>query len=158
MSEPSVIKIGETAYDGVDTDFPLLACRAGIELDNLILGRSQSVGMIKRLVRQLELRINPYKITENHPIFLDPTAVVVVNRAFAACDWLPSMRKVDELVRGANNITKTFKTLIENPVEFKTKHAEEIKQLKFFCLALSKSASGYERPRDHHRTPNPFRK
>lgn len=143
----------------LESDLPSLASQAAIELDNLILGRSSQVEAIRRLA----LRIGESVERDAEPASalsrLDPKTVVVIKRAIDDALRLNApLTTVDELVHETGKIRERLERVSQNPQALQQHGIDSLKQMRAFCLALSRRASAHEQSMDDRKPPHPFRR
>ncbi len=141
----------------LESDLASLACHAAIELDNFILERSTTFESVRRLASEIAESVPPNFDSFSPSSLLDPTAVLVLNRAISDAVPENAPTRVDELVRKAAQITQRLSALIDNPADFRATKLPELAQMRSLCLALSKHASA-AMPSPEERFPeHPFR-
>jgi hypothetical protein len=141
----------------LEGDLASLACQAAIELDNLILDRSTTLDSVRRLVATIAESVPESMDVFSPSSLLDPTAVLVLNRAIG--DTVPGKAptRVDELVRQASRMMQQLSEMIANPGHSRVSRLPELKQMRSLCLAVSKHASAAT-PSPEERIPeHPFR-
>ena len=153
---PEKRKFAQTSFSGFESTLPSLACRAAIELDNLLLGRLSVVKAIPLLAANLR------ELEGGSPSLLDPRAALIINRAISNVHMLDHpVATADQLITHAYeprasdihldpDITKES-IMDENNVE-------EIKKLRSFCVELSKSAVAFYDFLDEMEPSHPFRR
>ena len=83
----------------------------------------------------------------------------MLNRAIA--EFMPvgplptKLTKLDELVDATSQVTERLKKVLDHPKDI---GAEELRHMRMFCLALSKSAWALERSPYDKRPEHPFRR
>lgn len=125
----------------VEMDLASLASQAAIALDELALGRRTELTAITELVQKVQASL------PSHQSIDVPTAVAV-QRALVALPEAAHGTTVNELLDSASELTKRLSNLVANDEH---QDIEEIKRLRSFCVALSRSAmslegSPYDRP------------
>jgi hypothetical protein len=119
-------------------DLGPIACRAAIELDNLLLGEGVTRVALQRLSKLLSSFIEagdpPRPVLQEHP-----AALVVIKGAIGdARIAQQELATIDELLATARSLTERLVNVTDN-ADIVCK--DELQQLKQFCLALSRSAS-----------------
>ena len=144
---------------GASLDLASLACDAAIELDNLILGRSEALDAVHRLATTISEVLSSTAQTSAQIAWLDPTTVVVMKRAIddSIAPKTP-VTTVPELVQEANKIKKRLIGLEGNTSSLKLQDMKDIEQMRAFCLALSKRASAQGQPLYDRKPDRPFRR
>jgi hypothetical protein len=132
----------------LEMDLASLASQAAIDLDDLLLGRRKELTAVKVLAE---------KIAASLPLgqTMDATTAVAVQRALIETPGLPQTTTVNELVNSAAELTARLSKLVAKPEP--KENPDEVKQLRSFCVALSRSStalqgSPYDRPE------HPFRR
>ncbi len=146
MREKNDQKASVTEQDmifwGFEEDLTSLACHAAIEIDNLILSKSDKMDAIKRLITVISnsgLILDPSEETNGRPwTQLNPSTVVALNWAIDDAKIAEKVDKIDELGKETRQIKNRLEVLSEDPQKELKKNAEKIKELRSFCLALSK--------------------
>jgi hypothetical protein len=141
----------------LESDLASLACQAAIELDNLILDRPTTFDSVRRLIATIAESVPDSARAFSPSSLLDPTAVLVLNRAIG--DAVPGVapNRVDELVRHAARMIQQLSDMIANPEHSRASRLSELKQMRLLCLAVSKHASAAI-PSPEERIPDhPFR-
>jgi len=157
MSVEQISEVGEAEWP-MESDVPSLACQAAIELDNILLDRPCGTDSVCRLARIISRSIPDEQDPSSANWLLDPTAVVVVNRAIGDSTRRQPFSTVKELVREAGELVQRFHKLIDDSEGFKKKNSDDLKKMRAFCLALSRRASAAKKS-PHDRVPDhPFRR
>lgn len=142
----------------IENDLPSLACQAAIEIDDVILNRSRELKAVPRLATLIAESIPNVSDMATQASLLDPTAVVVVNRALMDSTFGPTLKKVEELVATTERMTQSLKDLTTNPPMFRSAKPDELKKMRAFCLALSRHASAADRTWEEESQRHPFRR
>lgn len=130
---------------------PTIACRAAIEIDNVLLNRLEKFKAVPQLVKTLEGIQSDLDI-------IDPGDAIVINRAISNTGIVAtSLTTTNELKSHANNIRTRLKALFENSI-VSDNIKDELKQLRSFCIELSKSAASYTHSFDEMEPRHPFRR
>lgn len=141
-----------------DIDLSSVACRAAIELDDLLIGRSEGVEAVRHLGSIISRSIPPEKDSTSPNWLLDPSAFVIVNRAIHNAQSEKALGTVEGLVREAGEIVQRFEQLARNPTQFKDSRNAEVAEMRAFCLALSRSASASKKSPIEWTPKHPFRR
>ena len=122
----------------LESDLASLACQAAIEFDNLILDRPTAFDSASRLVSAIRESLPQNSDPFSPNSLLDPTAVLIVNRAIG--DAIPGepLTRVDALVRRSARLMQQLTDLIANPQCSRANRLSELKLMRSLCLALSK--------------------
>jgi hypothetical protein len=116
------------------SDLALLAARAAVELDDLLLERSTNVASVVSLGEHLQSRL---QVKENGPVsmqLMDPTTVVMVSSAMTA-SLGAAVSTVEELVTRAKEMTTDVKAGADD--------RGRLEKVRAFCVALSRVADAY---------------
>jgi hypothetical protein len=137
------------------SDLPLLACDAAFELDNLILGRPTGLESVKRLRETLAELLTDYSGPSCPSSLFNPTMALALNNAISDARQQEPVRRLAELMDHAKQYAGQLERLVaSHHSKFEEK---ELKELRTFCLALSKRAFAFRSRRP--RTPkHPFRR
>jgi hypothetical protein len=141
-----------------ERDLPSVACRAAIELDNLILDRSTGLRAVHTLVRDIEESFTTIKEPASPNSLLNPTTAVVINGAIRDSMEEAPPKSISGLVEEAAKIVVRLKNVLADPSTYRTTRSAELEQMRSFCLALSRRASAFEPSRHEARSWNPFRR
>jgi hypothetical protein len=138
----------------LESDLPTTACLAAIDLDNLFVGQGSDLEGVRGLLGNLARSVTRAEQPDSPSSLLDPTAAVALHQAFG--DALqPRPGNLTELVHEASLITKKLEALLANRDALSP---NDVRELRSFCLALSKRALAGERsPYDRH-NHNPLRR
>ena len=154
ITDPEQNAISET----LERDLPSLACRAAVELDNLGLGRSSGLESVRKLSLSLKKSLPEVADFASPSSLFDPTMAIVVNGAISDTKQAEPIRQMAELLGETKNITDRLENLLQDPDEFCRTSLDQVKELRSFCLALSKRAFGFKRPRQSRTPQHPFRR
>ena len=142
----------ESAPWGSENDLSSLACRAAIDLDNLIIGRGTNLNGLRRLATAISTALSPSGHAAD-ALPLNPTAVVMMNRAIHDSNWSAEpLTSVEDLVKQAQQITDSLKHLAESVRPEENRADTNSVRLRIFCLSLSKLALASERSRAPNET------
>ena len=141
----------------LESDLASLACQAAIELDNLILDRPTAFESASRLVSAITESVPENSDPFSPNSLLDPTVVLIVNRAIG--DAIPGEppTRVDDLVRCAARLMQELSDLIADPGRSRANRLPELKQMRLLCLALSKCAAAAMLSPEDRFPEHPFR-
>ena len=149
---PEKRKFAQTSFSGFESTLPSLACRAAIELDNLLLGRLSVVKAIPLLAANLR------ELEGGSPSLLDPRAALIINRAISNVHMLDHpVATADQLITHAYEIRKRLENITKESI-MDENNVEEIKKLRSFCVELSKSAVAFYDFLDEMEPSHPFRR
>ena len=81
----------------MENDLSAVTCHAAVELDNLILNRAVGVASVNCLVSMISKSIPQEHDPASPNWLLDPTTIVVVNRAFGDASPTRHISTVEEL-------------------------------------------------------------
>ena len=133
-------QLGATAWE-LETDLASLANQAAIDVDNLVLGRDPvSLDGVARLSAFLAESVTRFDEPHLSPSGLNPATAVVLHLAINDSSF-DHVTKLNELLARAKQITGLFDNLAANPMEFLREHLDILKQIRLFCLALSRRAA-----------------
>jgi len=138
--------------EAIRRDLSSLACRAAIEIDNLILERSSDLQALPLLAKTLRDDLIDIPEPTSPSSLLNPTTAIVVNGAISEASRKAPLRLLDEVVGEAKSITAQFDSVLQDPQGFRSQSLDDLENMRSFCLALSRRAFGFQRPR-HSRTP-----
>jgi hypothetical protein len=139
-------------------DLASVACQAAIELDNLILGRVNTLPSVAELSNRLTAEV-PNVPDLNSPLSLiDPATVVALHGTLQeACITAPS-DDIADLTQRAGEIVRRLKAVSADPQGAKSADLEELRKLKEFCLILSRRSAAASGEPDESRPPHPYRR
>jgi hypothetical protein len=123
----------------LDSDIPLLATRAAIELDRLLADDNiglTNVGKLASLLQESQIVNSATKNT-----LLDPATLTVMNRAITEADLGRGIIKVEDLIKKAYEIAN--KLAASEDELSKDSYKDELRKLKKFCMALSNLSASY---------------
>jgi len=134
----------------IQPGLPVLACWAAAELDNLSRGRGRDLDAVEQLVDVLR------PIQGASAAGMAPDDALVMHQAIVSARIAhEGVRTRDQLLEYAADIRQRLEDLVADPSSAR-RDADELGQLKVFCLELSKSAMRYRQlPEEVERThPN----
>lgn len=137
----------------LDADLPMLASQAAIELDGLILGHQQPLAAAAQLASRLQQSIPDDR--SPLPKSLASPAFSLLSEAMVrggVTDQPPT--SVDELIREASRIARQLR----GPEDPGDSDKSRLRQLRDFCIALSRCSAAYQRSIHELRPPHPFRR
>lgn len=124
----------------LENNLSSIACRAAIELDNLIIGQQTDLESVRQLAVKITALVSGDAGGQSVP---NPSAVVVMNRAIHDCHWSSEPpARVDDLVRQAGQITDRLTRLAQGNPQDETHTDIDPAKLRLFCLTLSRLAVG----------------
>lgn len=138
-----------------DTDLPLAAARAAIQLDNVLLGRGSNLSSVLQFTELLEGLVRE-GASPSQGTFTDYSTVVVVGSAMTGSEWCSSAVTVEELVNQAARMVGDIKQ-VEHPDNGSAVEQEEIRRLRDFFVALSRSALASRGPLHGEMPDHPYR-
>jgi len=130
--------------DAFESDLRSIACRAAIELDNLILRRGNGLHGLGRLVSTIEESFTSIEKPASPDSLLNPTTAVVMNSAIRDSFAAEPLKSIQELVERAKGIVGQLRRVLDAPDAFRTERPDELTRMRTFCLALSKRASALQ--------------
>ena len=132
----------------LEMDLASLASQAAIDLDDLLLGRRKELNAVRVLAKQIATNLPSGQA-------MDPTTAVAVQRALIETPGLPQSTTVSELLTSAAKLTSRLSELVGK--QEPTDNVDEVKQLRSFCLALSRNSTALQRS-PYDRPDHPFRR
>ena len=90
----STVELGERSsgiLESLRRDLPSVACRAAVEIDNLILDRTSDLGAVKDLRDVLRESLVDIQEPALPTSLLNPTTAILVNGAPSVTSGLPSL-------------------------------------------------------------------
>jgi hypothetical protein len=140
-----------------ERDLPSVACRAAIELHNLLRNGGRRLRALATLVSDIEDSFGALTEPTARASMLDPTTAVVMNGAIHETISQENLETVRDLAERVMVVTEDLKALLAEPRGFTNSRPDRVVKLRDFCLAISKHASGFE-PSPHDVKPkHPFR-
>ena len=144
-------------YADLGHDLPSVACQAAIELDNLILGRTNELPSVRELSARISKEV-PQMSDLNSPLFVDLSTVVALHGTLKESRITPPSDEIGELTRQAKEIVSRLNTISDDPPAARSSDLEELKKLKEFCLILSRRSATASMHPDESRLPHPYRR
>ena len=136
----------------LDPDLPTLALEAAIDIDKLLSNKTQNLTAMKRLAEQLKDSIQ-VGIADGPPrSLMDPATLNVLGEAIAEVMKSESLHRIEDFLGKAARIAELLS--IESP----TDNQDELKQVRNFCLALSRAVMAYHKSILDLRPSHPFRR
>jgi hypothetical protein len=117
-----------------------VACEAAIELDNLVRGRSESTGSIRKLADRLTKELPEASDLSSIKHLIDPSTVIVMSGAIRELLCPGPMRGVQDLTRAAGKVAQRLLLISGNPAGSRG-DLTSLEELRDFCLALSRRAA-----------------
>lgn len=141
-----------------ELDLSSLACDAAIELDNLIRGKSQDLGTVKKLIVEIEDLGKGLSNSARHGGLaqLSPTTAVALNSAIDDSELSSAQSDISGLSKETDRIIERLKNLVSNPQ--KAKAEEPVEKLRSFCIALSRHALASKPPIYEAESGHPYRR
>lgn len=126
-----------------------LACRAAIELDNLLIGRhDKGLASFSKLASLLNSRLT---VSEGEAERSDPITLAMLRSALHdAGSTIAEPQRLQDLVNEAAHLTSRLERATGQ-----SNHGE-LAALRTFCVALSKVAARYEHPIEDLESSHPF--
>ena len=144
----------EQVVQSLESALPAVASRAAVQLDNLRLGRSQTLEAVARLADIL----HAMRASREESKYIDPSQAIVVNRAIRDASILPEfLSTLDQIVEEAGKLRDRLTRITQSP-EVLESDTTELEALINFCVALSKQAASLERPPEEMKPGHPFRR
>lgn len=143
------------------SDVPSLACHAAIELDNLIRGKGTGLNAVIQLAEVISQDMALSKSDATGIIssaYLDSATAVALNYAIADYNRSTTPDELHKLITETKEVVQCLRKLVENPKRALEEKPEKVKQLKYFCLALSKRALALEVPQYQEESQHPYRR
>lgn len=164
LNDPNTNKV---SLMEIEEDLPWLACRAALELDNLILDRHKGFDAVPKLIKRIATPLFPEietkESSEQQAAYLDPTAMVMVHRAIEVSELTLGrillegkqrpITRVNELLANTKEIVALLNSVVDTPEKCRENQKQELENMRSFCLALSKSASAREPLYDEYQKP-----
>ena len=145
-------------YGSLGHDLPSVACQAAIELDNLILGRTNELPS----VRELSVRISeevPEMSDLNSPLSLvNPSTIVALHGTLKESRITIPSDDIGELTRQAGEIVSRLNMISDDPQAARSSDLEGLRKLKEFCLILSRQSAAASMNPVESRPPHPYRR
>ena len=142
---------GESVAHPLSSNFAFLALEAAVELDDIIRGKASSSDAVIELAKSLQettSEIGGSSLTS----LADPLSADLLNRALEQSSS-PRMSTVESLIRRANDVASSLQKARSGS------GAEELENLRNFCLALSQVTSAYQQEeRERTRPQHPRRR
>lgn len=139
----------------LDSDLPSVASQAAIELDNLLLERALELTAVARLAEMIRAVAPPAE----HPLqiqHLDIGSTLAVNRAAARFAGAAAPTRLSELLPRVQAFAQRLSDLA-GPATERNKVEGDVRELKAFCLELSRQAATGQRCA-HDRPSHPYRR
>jgi hypothetical protein len=168
MKRNYIMQASMTSYEdkalwGFEEDLPSLACYAAIELDMLIQDQDKdenfnALEKLVDLISEFKSSINSGQ-EQNGPLaYLNPSTAVALNCAIGDSKLSVPKASIYDFMRDADSLIESFKELIKNARKMKEEQLDKIKELKSFCLHLSKYSLANEPPLYDLKPQHPYRR
>jgi hypothetical protein len=144
--------------DMLGDDLATLACNAAIELDDLLQGRSKSLIAVRDLSARLSEEVPDLTDFGSSRSLVDPSTVVALHLAIQDSQITGPTDEISELTRQAGVIVRRLNAVTTDPQGVLDANAESLRQLKTFCLSLSKQSSAAKIAVEEPREPHPYRR
>lgn len=124
----------------VDIDLPSLSCHAAAELDNIILGRATDLAATRQLTKLLSEDVSPGSLLPTPSSLLpDPVTAVIMTQAIDdALLSVSPLSTLHEVAAEAKKIQHRLQSVVDAP---QMQDEKDLREMRSFCLALSKRAS-----------------
>ena len=142
----------------LESDLPSIASLAAIELDRLALKRETNLEGVSRLIEVISNSITGVAEPASPSSHLNPSTAVAVNQAIADSKFSDLSAQLANLLEEAGKITSLLNEARQAPDQFRESNFEALKQMRSFCLALSRRALASERALIDIRPEHPFRR
>jgi DNA repair ATPase RecN len=142
-------------------DFPLLACHAAIDLDNLIRKKSEDLKSVTQLIEVISQEL---VLSSNDPtskatlVKVNPATAVALNYAIHDSKFSNTQTRLSDVIRQTKEVVECLRKVVANPKKALEEKPKKIEQLKAFCLALSKRALARSLPRFKKESRHPYRR
>lgn len=154
----SVLPVSQGSEASLGEDLPTLACNAAIELDNLLLQRTERLPAVRRLSERLTEEV-PELIDLASPLSLvDPSTVVALHGTLQESQISSPSDQLSDLTRQAGEIVRRLKATSEDPRTARARDEGGLRQLREFCLIFSRRAAATSRDPEESRPQHPFRR
>lgn len=156
---PTIVNmdLSRIKYTELGHDLPSVACQAAIELDNLILGRTNELPSVRELSARISAEV-PEMSDLNSPVFVDLLTVVALHGTLKESRITIPSDEIGEFTRQAGVIASLLNRVSDDPRAARSSDLEELKKLKEFCLILSKQSAAASMNPDESRPPHPYRR
>jgi len=121
----------------LDSDLPLLATRAAIEIDGLLAEEEtglESVSELASLLSSAQVEVT----SEGSESLFDPATLTVLSQAMSESELGRGMTSVSDLVKKSMEVAGLLKSGVSETTE-----RPELERLKKFCIVLSNLAASY---------------
>lgn len=123
--------------DEFETDLASLASRAAINLDDMLLGRTQDTCSILRLAKVFRGKLEVGSPDEKRQWLIDPPTAVIVSCAMHEVDADQPSETIEQVKRFAEEIARQLEA-VATPSH---PDATQLAMLRDYCVALSRSAA-----------------
>lgn len=142
----------------LDPELPILAARAGVQLDNLIARLRKQDDISESpldAVTQLAGLVSEVKgknlEAEAVKALWDPVTASVLSRAYSEANNQPSMKSFSDLIQAATKLAELFGTVSNSKIG-------DLELLRDFCVKLSDYAASRRQSVFNARPYQPYRK
>jgi hypothetical protein len=146
----------------IEEDIPNLSCHAAIELDNLILRKSNTFEAAHQLIEAIlksGLSSTNGAQTNGRPYaYLNTATALAFDGAIRDSKPNYSKTTVQDLIKEVDDFVDTLKLIIADPQRALKEYKKEAEELRSFCLALSKRALANEPPLYDVESEHPHRR
>jgi len=148
----------------MEGDLPSLACRAAIALDKLMQREQTDLDVVKRLVKMLGNYVKysesgapvPANGTGPSPL-VTPKTLVIMKQAMYDSALAQNLTRVTQVREQVFEVASRLGKLVQEP-PVSDNDNEELKQLRSFCLALSRQASAHKPMPFDQSVKHPYRR
>lgn len=135
----------------LDSDFPLLATRAAIEIDRLLGAEKtslESVYLLAELLKNSKIEMSGVPTGS----LFDPATLTVLNQAMSEAKLTENMIPVDEVIAKSLEIAGDLSNSAEQSTE-----RSNLERLKKYCIALSDISASYRQSVFGEVAPHPYK-
>ncbi|MEW6364962.1 MAG: hypothetical protein AB1714_10020 [Acidobacteriota bacterium] len=136
-------------------DLASLACGAAMEIDALILGRKPSLTAVPQLRDRITKTVVHVDQTSSKASLLNPTMAWVIHSALRPTEQQDDL---DQLAEQTRRITEQLDQVTADPEKYRETSCEQLKDIRSFCVALSREALISHRSFQKGRPGHPFRR
>lgn len=136
----------------LDTDLPILASEAAIDIQNILSNISVDLTAIRRLAQRLKNSIEADNAGGSPHSLMDPATLSVLSEAMVQSVEGFASQSVEDLLREA------FKIAGELSIGDPKSNRPSLEQARDFCVALSRAAMAYHKSIRDLSPSHPFRR
>lgn len=134
----------------LDTDLPILASEAAIDIQNILSNESEDLTAIQRLAQRLKNSIEADTTGGSPHSLMDPATLSVLSEAMVQSVEGFASQSVEDLLREAFKIAGELSDTKSN--------RPSLEQARDFCVALSRAAMAYHKSIRDLSPSHPFRR